>query len=72
MTNKVCKECKHSVRDDYGYQRYEGDRWYCRASQETKIDPVTGEVHTIKTHKCYDMRSPKHECGPDGKLWEPK
>lgn len=72
MVEKICKDCKYSVKDEYGFQRYEGNRYYCSATQERKVDPVTGEAHTIKTHLCYDMRSTDGACGPEGKLWEPR
>ena len=67
---KLCKDCHHFMpADDTSVMERCSHR---QAAWTTGPDLVMGNQPQTKQSYCMSMRGASGECGPDGKLWEPK
>jgi hypothetical protein len=67
---KLCKDCKHCVTTSSGDSMVETIVHFCTVDKREEIDVVSGQVITVGTRNCYDMRREKSKCGLRGKFWE--
>jgi hypothetical protein len=65
-----CKDCRHVETRDRDWHS-----WEChhpKALMPASINPMTGAAAEPYGRSCFLMRSLVFDCGPGGKLWEPK
>jgi hypothetical protein len=71
----LCRDCKHARRN---WIHWPGVRqWrYALCTQliirQPTVDIVSGEIEPVEYAYCVSSRGIGQECGPDGKLFEPR
>ena len=66
-TTKPCVDCRHHIKGKIYAWGYPHGKSLCKALPEPNLVP--GEMNY---QWCLIARKKYGECGPDGRLWEPK
>jgi len=74
MKPVTCTDCKHNRASWISRQFNSSVYWDCNGVPPTpaQYDPSDGTTRPAYYTSCSSMRSYRSECGPEGKLWEPR
>ena len=74
MKPVTCTDCKHNRASWISRQFNSSVYWNCNSVPPTpaRYDPSDGTTRPAYYTSCHAMRSYRSECGPEGKLWEPR